>query len=530
MKRKITIFILLFIIISFSLFPLFVSLAQKPKIPLEVQYPSFPGVPAPPRSGTTDISRYLLYIYGVTVALSGIVVFVVLIYGGIKYLTSAGNPSKMSDAKDQIFAGFIGLGIVLASFLILNEINPELTNVSPPLPPEIGRGIILYTDKTCGAGADGHPGIIEGQPPEGVNYIRIEGSRPLPEIMEISSIYSFHDPGEEGLIAGLIEIDLYDNTTGEGEPKLAITRSSEGIRIKRGCIKLSSPIKVGYVKLKWYLPGVWLFNYENGDPFSPEIGEGKDYAIFQADQHSLPTSLKGQVKSIALVADTKNGIYYGAILHGSEGLRWQIKKWSHLYLPKIEGNKVAPVTRYSSNATNESEKLTDPRVYSITVFRIDQKAPSKHITFCRNKDCEPEVRGDKVYPAKKTLSWEDLKPIPGLPPSIARGYAVGWKKLNVWKELGEKIEICAATPNLWEYIARAFGKCASGISAVFPEEESQYLLILFIYTTGGKPELRFNDRAHGDTGAIIAEDIIRFLGEYHADNALAGFVAIKVAR
>jgi len=60
------------------------------------------------------------------VKIAGIIVFGVLIYGGIRYLTSVGSPSAIADAKDQIFSAFLGLIILLFSYLILNTLNPQL--------------------------------------------------------------------------------------------------------------------------------------------------------------------------------------------------------------------------------------------------------------------------------------------------------------------------------------------------------------------------------------------------------------------
>jgi len=56
-------------------------------------------------------------------------VFMVSI-GGFMYLTSAGNTSAMGTAKGVIFDALIGLIIALTAWLLLNVINPDLTNVS----------------------------------------------------------------------------------------------------------------------------------------------------------------------------------------------------------------------------------------------------------------------------------------------------------------------------------------------------------------------------------------------------------------
>jgi len=47
--------------------------------------------------------------------------------GGFNYLTSADNPEKTKNAYKQIASAFIGLAILLCSYLILTAINPRLT-------------------------------------------------------------------------------------------------------------------------------------------------------------------------------------------------------------------------------------------------------------------------------------------------------------------------------------------------------------------------------------------------------------------
>lgn len=47
-------------------------------------------------------------------------------------MTSAGDPSKSSDARDQIFNAVLGLVIMLASWMILNTINPQLVELKEP--------------------------------------------------------------------------------------------------------------------------------------------------------------------------------------------------------------------------------------------------------------------------------------------------------------------------------------------------------------------------------------------------------------
>ena len=143
MPKKI---ILIFLLCSFLLL-LFSSFcfAQRK---LEITYPSLPGVQTP-MTTKTALPDYLRYVFTFAIAISGIVAFGAMIYGGLLYVTSTGDPAKISDAKDQVIASFLGLIIILSSFLILNTINPQLViPVSPPLEPA-SAGIYAYVKAGC---------------------------------------------------------------------------------------------------------------------------------------------------------------------------------------------------------------------------------------------------------------------------------------------------------------------------------------------------------------------------------------------
>jgi len=88
-------------------------------------YPSFLGYQA--ISSTSTISEVLIWIFYAALAISGLVVFGSLVYGGFKYQTSLGNPSSQKDAIDRIVSSLLGLVILLSSYLILTTINPQLT-------------------------------------------------------------------------------------------------------------------------------------------------------------------------------------------------------------------------------------------------------------------------------------------------------------------------------------------------------------------------------------------------------------------
>ncbi len=118
--------IILIIIVLFLLFSE-VGFALAAERELEVQYPKVFG-----KTVGSSFEAYIVYIYYFLIFIGGLAFFGVLIYGGVEWLTSGGDPTKISDAKHRISQGFLGLIILLSSYLILYTINPDFLGISLP--------------------------------------------------------------------------------------------------------------------------------------------------------------------------------------------------------------------------------------------------------------------------------------------------------------------------------------------------------------------------------------------------------------
>lgn len=121
MTKKIIIFLIL---LSFLLNAQLVFAQTREVRDLEIEYPEIEGYK--PEQVTTPIPEYVKYIYNFLIWISGLIAFVVLVYAGFQYFTSAGSPERIRDAKDRIGAALLGLLILFGSYLILISINPEL--------------------------------------------------------------------------------------------------------------------------------------------------------------------------------------------------------------------------------------------------------------------------------------------------------------------------------------------------------------------------------------------------------------------
>ena len=122
-KFLLKIFVLLFFLVSTSV------LAQTS---FEISYPAIPGV-APPTFGTgaATLISYIQYIFYFAILVGIILSFVIIVFGGLRYLYSRGNPQIIAQVKSQIFNAFLGLGILLFSLTILNSISPEFSRIEP---------------------------------------------------------------------------------------------------------------------------------------------------------------------------------------------------------------------------------------------------------------------------------------------------------------------------------------------------------------------------------------------------------------
>ncbi len=75
------------------------------------------------------IAGQIANLYAWALGIGALVALGALIFGGILYTTSAGNESRIGEAKEWVLGAVIGLFLLFGSYLILNIINPELTKL-----------------------------------------------------------------------------------------------------------------------------------------------------------------------------------------------------------------------------------------------------------------------------------------------------------------------------------------------------------------------------------------------------------------
>ncbi len=72
------------------------------------------------------IGEYVAALYAFVVGAIGIIAALMVLYGGLKWLTAAGNLSRVQDAKEQISSAIIGVVLAFCAYILLLTISPKL--------------------------------------------------------------------------------------------------------------------------------------------------------------------------------------------------------------------------------------------------------------------------------------------------------------------------------------------------------------------------------------------------------------------
>lgn len=152
----------LFVLISWQFFllaPVMVSAAEPPqsllfdKPKLQVSFPSLnftdsekiiaQGQGKLKYFAIPWIGEYISAAYRWGVGIAGVLAVIMVIVGGLTWMTAGGNSSQVETAKTYIIGALTGLVLALGSYTLLWIINPNLTQLSPlrvPVIEKLGLG------------------------------------------------------------------------------------------------------------------------------------------------------------------------------------------------------------------------------------------------------------------------------------------------------------------------------------------------------------------------------------------------------
>jgi hypothetical protein len=107
------------------------------------------------------IGEYINGIYQYGINIVGILAAIMLMAGGLLWLISGGDASKITQAKDIIIGSITGMVILMASYIILTQVNPDLVKMgsistgyivkdTTPLPENTGEFAAKCKSTTTG--------------------------------------------------------------------------------------------------------------------------------------------------------------------------------------------------------------------------------------------------------------------------------------------------------------------------------------------------------------------------------------------
>ena len=77
---------------------------------------------------STNFTDSIITIINWVIGILGLVCVIVIIIGGVNYMTSSGDSGKVKKAKDTILYGIIGLVICILAFAIVNFVISGVLN------------------------------------------------------------------------------------------------------------------------------------------------------------------------------------------------------------------------------------------------------------------------------------------------------------------------------------------------------------------------------------------------------------------
>ena len=81
------------------------------------------GLERPPGFQIEDIGKLITSVIGVALIIAGILVFAMLVWGGVQWIMSGGDKAKTEEARNRITAALVGLAIVASAWAIMKLIE-----------------------------------------------------------------------------------------------------------------------------------------------------------------------------------------------------------------------------------------------------------------------------------------------------------------------------------------------------------------------------------------------------------------------
>jgi hypothetical protein len=417
----------------------------------EVEYPKIPGVPTP--TATTTFPEYVRYLFNFFVLISGIVALGVLIWAGILWLTSAGNPIQAGSAKRKAAGATFGLVLLFSSYLLITTINPNLSILKGPekLTPKSGV-YLIKGDYKC--------------------YFWNNASTTVPHC----STTTFDQIEFISPTSSLLEVYVYDKE-GFGGTKERIKNPGAGATS-------SIPDSISQVKSIWFLwriPGLYLYD-----------GTSSEYSLinFPYPGYVGNTTVNlgewnDKINQIRIV-DPSNEVHYGAVvfsdkLDGKCAIIRTSTTTCNEGLVKDVSVDTWPGEPLFCGIYNNYGGIRDNEISSILIFPIDlSSSPFGKVKFYDKEECEGNKLEVTVTSSKPivmsfiSFCYPDPSICVGSPPETWYG------KVNSFEIDGnfEVVLFASTSPVMcqadWENMRPPGTRCVTKLegSSVYPENST----------------------------------------------------------
>ena len=338
-------------------------------------------VPLPGLGDDADLLDYIRYLFNFGMTIAGILALIALIMGGVRYLTSAGNPDAMGDAKKRIIGGILGLVILLSSYLILTTINPELKIVYV-VPLEEIPGIHLTCIKW--------PNVVDiGRQDDVYSRDDLEDRLGVDVVAKIRyecpKIFNPDTGNLEAKGADLI-IYLYAVSGWDGLYSIKRLRCGEDTDIQG----------FGDISWKYYyeIPGIYFYsksdNCDDPTPFAVDF-------IRPPKFFGASTDFAGAIaKSVRIVNDIDKNLAYGAIL----GRSWPQNIKVNLNSSNSRCVKIHPQLYTFFGTTTETLPITALLLYKLNPNEINAGGGNEVVlyTHTHQKGGEYRIKDKDIRP------------------------------------------------------------------------------------------------------------------------------------
>jgi len=266
---------------------------------LEVKYPNIPGLP-PLNGAYPEIGDYIKYFFGLLVYLAGALGLISFVIGAVGLI----NPSveSHSNAKDRMKSAILGLTLTLASFIIMQTINPKLVN--PGISPQQNTdGVFYFNSSDPDTRTNRKPANVSGDDkdiPTGFNKITYDCTSG-PSLL----LWKFPRTGQEKGASNLNDVVV---------EKIACGGSSS----------FTQPFAVGSFRWEKEKTGIYFCYGKNGDSGcngSTNLCSGFMSSVFTESQDNIAGPFTGKIKAVYIVNSPADNINYGVIFHQTSDLK-----------------------------------------------------------------------------------------------------------------------------------------------------------------------------------------------------------------